>query len=142
MVRLMIIDIAKIAHGAFNTLLAFAFLYQAWMVLAIRRGRKNGRPRPTIIRRHSKFGPLLVVMSATGYCFGLVLVTLDKGHALEYPLHFAVGSLIVLFVFGQFAVSKKIKGCESSFRTLHLLIGICIISLYAFQIVIGVGVLL
>jgi hypothetical protein len=138
----MLLDLAKVGHGVFNFLLALVFLYQAWMGLAIRWGRKKGSPRPPIIKRHRKFGPLLVAMSAAGYCFGLTLVLLDKGHALEYPLHFAVGSLIVVFVFGQFAVSKKIKGRESFFRTLHLLIGICIICLYALQTAIGVGVLL
>jgi cytochrome b561 len=138
----MLIDLAKVAHGAFNVLLALAFLYQAWMGIAIRRGRKRGRPRPPLIKRHRRLGPLLVVLSIAGYCFGLALVLLDKGHVLEYPLHFAVGSLIVLFVSGQFAVSKKIKGRESFFRTLHLFIGICIICLYALQMVIGVGVML
>jgi peptidoglycan/LPS O-acetylase OafA/YrhL len=138
----MLIDLAKVVHGAFNFLLALVFLYQAWMGLAIRRGRKKGSPRPPIIKRHRRLGPLLVILSAAGYCFGLALVLIDKGHALEYPLHFAVGSLIVLFVLGQFAVSKKIKGRESFFRTLHLLVGICIVCLYALQMVIGVGVLL
>jgi peptidoglycan/LPS O-acetylase OafA/YrhL len=138
----MLIDLVKVAHGTFNLLIALAFLYQAGMGLAIRRGRKKGSPRPTIIKRHRRLGPLLVVLSIAGYCFGLILVSLDKGHAFEYPLHFAVGSLIVLFVFGQFAVSKKIKGRESFIRTLHLLIGIGIVCLYALQMVIGVGVLL
>jgi hypothetical protein len=138
----MLIDLAKVAHGAFNFLLALAFLYQAWMGLAIRRGRKKGSLRPPVIKRHRRLGPLLVLMSAAGYGFGLALVLIDKGHVLEYPLHFAVGSLIVLFVFGQFAISKKIKGRASFFRTLHLLIGICIICLYALQMVVGVGVIL
>lgn len=141
-VNMLFIDLAKVAHGAFNTLLTFVFVYQAWTGLAIRRGRKSGHPRPTVVKRHRKLGPLLVVMSAAGYCFGLVLVRMDRGHVLEYPLHFAVGSLIVLVVLAQFAVSKKIKGRGLSIRALHLFIGISIIGLYTLQIAIGVGVLL
>lgn len=138
----MLLDLAKVAHGAFNLLIALAFLYQAGMGMAIRRDRKKGSPRAPIIKRHRRLGPLLVILSIAGYGFGLVLVLIDKGHVLEYPLHFAVGSLIVLFVVGQFAVSKKIKGRESFFRTIHLSIGIGIIFLYALQMVIGVGVIL
>lgn len=138
----MLIDLAKVAHGTFNFLLAIAFLYQAWMGLAIRRGRKKSTPRAAIIKRHRRLGPLLVVMSAAGYGFGLALVLLDKGHVFEYPIHFAVGSLIFLLVFGQFAISRKIKGRESFFRTIHLLVGIGIVCLYALQMVVGVGVLL
>jgi len=141
-ILLLFIDIGRVAHGAFNILLALAFAYQAWIGLAIRRGRKSGRPRPTAVKRHRKLGPLLVIMSAVGYCFGLVLVGLDKGHVLEYPLHFTVGSLIVLAVLAQFAISKKIKGRALSIRTLHLFIGISIICLYALQIAIGMGILL
>lgn len=135
------IGMAILAHGAFNTLLALAFVYQAWLGFAIRSGRQSGRPRPTNIKKHRKFGPLLVLMSAAGYFFGLILVSLDKGHVLQYPLHFTVGSLIVLAVLGQFAVSKKIKGRNLSFRTLHLFIGIVIMGLFALQIAIGLGML-
>lgn len=141
-VSLLFIDIARVAHGAFNTLLALAFIYQSWMGFAIRKARKSSQPRPTAVKRHRKLGPLLVVMSAVGYCFGLVLVRLDKGHVLEYPLHFIVGSLIVLVVLAQFAVSKKIKGRGLSIRALHLFIGISIICLYALQLAIGLGVLI
>jgi len=136
------IDLAKIAHSAFNSLLALAFAYQARVGLSIRRGRKSGQPRPAVVGRHRKLGILLVLMSVVGYGFGLTLVIIDKGHVLEYPLHFTVGSLIVLAVLGQFAVSKKIKGRDSSFRTPHLILGVGILCLYALQILLGVGVLL
>ena len=136
------IDISKLAHGSFNTLLALVFLYQAWMGLSIRRGRKKGEPQVKAVRRHRRLGPFLVVMGLLGYCLGLILVSIDKGQVLEYPLHLAVGSLIVLFLLGQYAVSRKIKGLESSWRTPHLAIGVGIICLYVLQIVIGVGVLM
>ena len=138
----LVIDLAKVVHGSFNTLLALVFMYQAGMGLTIRRGRKRGQPRPKAVRRHRKLGPFLAVLGAAGYCFGLLLVTIDTGHVLEYPLHFAVGSLIVLFLLGQYTVSKKIKGPESPWRTPHLAIGVGIICLYLLQIFIGIGVLL
>jgi hypothetical protein len=136
------IDIAKVAHGSFNTLLALVFLYQARMGLTIRRGRKRGEPRLIAVRRHRRLGPFLVVLGLAGFCLGLILVSIDKGQVLEYPLHLAVGSLIVLFLLGQYTVSRKIKGLESPWRTPHLAIGVGLICLYVLQIVIGIGVLM
>jgi len=136
------IDISKVAHGSFNALLALVFLYQARMGLRIRRGRKRGETQLKAMRRHRRLGPFLVCMGLLGYCLGLLLVYIDKGRVLEYPPHLAVGSLIVLFLLGQYAVSRKIKGPESSWRTPHLAIGVGIICLYVLQIVIGVGVLM
>lgn len=136
------IDIFKIVHGSFNALLALVFFYQAWMGLAIRKGRKKKQPQILIVKRHRRLGPLLVIMGLSGYLIGLILILIDKGRLLEYPLHLAVGSSIVFFLLGQYAVSKKIKGPESSLRTPHLVIGIAILCLYVLQIIIGLGVLL
>jgi FtsH-binding integral membrane protein len=136
------IDIAKVAHGCFNTLLALVFLYQAWMGLTIRRGRKRGEPQIKAKRRHRRLGPFLVFLGILGFCLGLLLVYIDTGRVWEYPPHLVVGSLIVLFLLGQYAVSKRIKGSASSWRTPHLAIGVGIICLYVLQIVIGVGVLM
>lgn len=134
------VDISETAHGIFNSLLALAFLYQAWMGLTIRGGRKKGAPRFVAIKRHRRFGPFLVALGILGYCFGLILVYIDKGRVLEYPLHLAVGSLIVIFLLGQYAVSRKIKGLGSPWRTPHLAVGVGILCLYALQIVIGLTV--
>jgi hypothetical protein len=136
------IDISKLAHGSFNTLLAFVFMYQGWMGLKIRRGRKRGEPQVKAVRRHRRLGPFLVVLGVLGFCLGLLLVYIDKGRLVEYPTHLIVGSVIVLFLLGQYAVSRKIKGLDSPWRTPHLAIGASIIVLYVLQIVIGVGVLL
>jgi FtsH-binding integral membrane protein len=136
------IDMSKLAHGSFNALLALVFLYQARMGLSIRRGRKRGEPQLKAMRRHRRLGPFLVCMGLLGYCLGVILVYIDKGRVLEYPLHLAAGSLIVLFLLGQYAVSRKIKGPESSWRTPHLAIGVGIVCLYVLQIVIGISVLL
>jgi hypothetical protein len=136
------IDIAKLAHGSFNSLLALTFFYQAWMGLRIRSGRKRGEPRPVVVKRHRRIGPFLVVLGVLGFCLGLTLVLIDKGRVLVYPLHLAVGALIVLFLLGQYAVSRKIKGAESPWRTPHLAIGVGIVLLYVFQILVGLSVLL
>lgn len=134
------VDISETAHAIFNSLVALAFLYQASMGLIIRRGRKMGEPRFVAIKRHRRFGPFLVAMGILGYCLGLILVLIDKGRVLEYPLHLAVGSLIVIFLLGQYAVSRKIKGLESPWRTPHLAVGVGILCLYALQIVVGLTV--
>jgi len=136
------IDISKVAHGSFNSLLWLVFLYQAWMGLTIRRGRKRGEPRFTAMKRHRRLGPFLVVLGVLGFCLGLLLVYIDKGRLVEYPPHLAVGSLIVLLLLGQYALSRKIKGPESPWRTPHLAIGVGLICLYVLQIVIGITVLL
>ncbi len=138
----LLIDIFKVVHGSFNALLALAFFYQAWLGLTIRKGRKRKKPEITAMKRHRRLGPLLAAMGLAGYLSGLILILIDKGWVLEYPLHLAVGSLIVFFLCGQYAVSKKIKGPESSWRTPHLAIGVMILCLYLTQIVIGLGVLL
>jgi len=136
------IDISKVAHGSFNALLALVFFYQAWMGLTIRRGGKRGEPQLIAMKRHRRLGPFLVCLGLLGYCLGVLLVYIDKGRVLEYPPHLAVGSVIVLFLLGQYAVSRKIKGLESPWRTPHLAIGVGIVCLYVLQIVIGVSVLL
>ena len=135
------IDISKVIHGSFNGLLALVFLYQTWMGLTIRMRRKRGEARPVVVRRHRRLGPFLVILGLLGYCLGLILVYIDTGRVLEYPPHLAVGSLIVLFLLGQFTVSRKIKGLASPWRTPHLAIGVGLICLYVLQIVIGMAVL-
>jgi hypothetical protein len=136
------IDIGKVVHGSFNTLLVLVFCYQASMGLRIRRGRKRGEPQFPVMKRHRRLGPFLVALGIFGYCAGLILVLIDKGRIFEYPPHLAVGSVIVLLLLGQYAVSRKIKGPESLWRTPHLAIGAGIILLYVVQIVLGIGVLM
>ena len=136
------IDIGKFFHGSFNALLALAFMYQAWQGLAVRRGRKRGEPRLQAVKRHRRLGPVLVVLGVLGFCAGLILVIIDKGRIGEYPPHLVVGSMIVLLLLGQYAVSKKIKGLEAPWRTPHLAIGVSIIVLYGVQILIGISILL
>ena len=136
------IDIGKLIHGSFNTLLALAFFYQGWMGLKIRRGRHRAELPIKVMKRHRRLGPWLVGLGIFGYCAGLILVYIDKKNLLEYPLHLIVGCVIVLLLLGQYWVSRKIKGLDSPWRTPHLAIGVGIIVLYVFQILVGLSVLL
>ena len=136
------IDIAKLVHGSFNSLMALAFFYQGWMGLKIRRGRHRDELPAKVMKRHRRLGPVLVALGIFGYCAGLILVLIDKGRLFAYPLHLVVGSAIVPFLLGQYAVSRKIKGRDSPLRTPHLAIGVGIIVLYVVQIVVGIGVLM
>jgi hypothetical protein len=141
MTSTLFMDISKVAHGSFNTLLVIVFLYQAWIGLAIRRGRKSGKNQFAAMKRHRKLGPFLVVMGFAGYCAGLILVYIDSGLILEYPLHLMIGSIIVFLLICQYVVSRKIRGPESPWRTPHLAIGVGILCFYIVQIVTGLGVM-
>lgn len=137
-----LMEIMKVSHGSFNTLLALAFLYQAWTGLATRSGRRRGLPRFGDVRRHRRLGPYLVVMGVMGFCFGLLLVLLDKGRVLIHPLHFTAGSLIVVFLLAQFGISRRIRASEPAWRAPHLAVGATIPCLYLVQIVLGIELLL
>lgn len=135
------IDMSKVVHGLFNVFVFIVLLYQAWIGLKIRKGRKTGQSQFAAVKRHRKLGPILVFTGILGYCFGLILVFINKGHVLEYLLHLAVGTLVVFFLAGQYVVSRRIKGRESSWRMPHLAIGIGILCLYVLQIITGMAVL-
>jgi hypothetical protein len=136
-----LIALLKIIHGAFNSTLLFLFLYQGWMGLKMRRGRKASAPALGMMRRHRKFGPFFALVGLGGYGFGLTLVYLDKGHVFEYPLHSALGALITLSLIGAFAVSRKIKGYDSPWRTPHFALGLIVIGLFVIQVLVGLSVL-
>lgn len=136
------LDLMKVTHGSFNILVTLLFLLQAGLGLAVRRGRMRGEPKFKAVRWHRRLGPYLVAMGLLGYCFGLTLVSIDKGHVLEYPLHFAVGTTIVIFLLAQYVVSRKLRGVAPPWRTAHLAIGAGIVCLYLAQVTIGFAVLL
>ena len=135
------IDISKVAHGLFNIFVFTVLLYQSWIGLKIRKGRETGQSQFAAVKKHRKLGPILVFTGLLGYCFGLILVFIDKGQVLEYPLHLALGTLVMFFLAGQYVVSRRIKGRESSWRMPHLAIGIGILCLYVLQIITGMSVL-
>jgi len=129
-------------HGSFNFLMMLLFLYTGTLGLRIRRARKAGAGAPKEIRRHRRLGPFLVPLGVAGFFSGVTMVTMDVGHLLEYPLHFAVGLLIALSVSLTFFVSRRIIGSSSPWRNVHFALGIIIAALYVLQVFLGLGILL
>jgi hypothetical protein len=78
----------------------------------------------------------------TGFVVGLVLVLIDKGVVVAYPLHFSLGLTIVLTLAGVWAASRKITGRGPEGRSRHRLLGILLLCLYPVQVIVGLGILL
>ena len=112
------------------------------MGLKIRKERISGKP-PTIsiVKRHRRRGPIAAFLGITGFFAGVLIVYLNEGHILEYPLHFILGLSIVALIFTTFIVSKKIRAQDTTFRNPHFVLGIMIICLYCVQVFIGLKML-
>ncbi len=137
-----IIDYLKLLHGFYNSMVIVVFIYQGFLGLRIRKGRKAGSHPSHIIKRHKRLGPILTIASMIGFLSGAVIVFIDHGHIYKYPLHFITGLLIVLSVVTVFLISKKIKSIDSKFRDIHFRLGIFILCLYIIQAFFGLGLLL
>ena len=137
-----IIPYLSYTHGAFNLLVFLAILYQGWLGLKIRKERTSGKPPTfTLIRLHRKLGPILVLLGIAGFLAGAGLVYSDKGHILEYPLHFFTGLAITFLLIATFFISLRIKGRISPWKTPHFFTGIIITGLYIVQILLGLDIL-
>jgi hypothetical protein len=137
------IGIIRVLHGAYNALVALAFLYQGWLGLKIRKMRRTGGAKDFgVIRRHRGNGPVLVVLGILGYVAGAMLIAIDKGHVFEYRVHHGVGLSIVILLATTFLVSRKIKGPVSPWRTPHFLLGLAILGAYLAQLFLGLNILL
>ncbi len=137
------IGIIRVLHGAYNGLVAIAFLYQGWLGLKIRKARRTGGAKDFgVIGRHRGNGPVLALLGILGYVAGAILITLDKGHLLEYRVHHVVGLVIVILLAMTFLVSRKIKGAVSPWRTPHFLLGLAILGAYVVQLFLGLNILL
>ncbi len=133
----------KLAHGFFNLCMMGLFFYQAWSGVVIRKARLVAAPLPlTAVRRHRKGGPVFALWGVLGYLAGLIVVLLDKGRLIEYPLHFATGSALVCSIGMVYAVSRRIKGSALPARILHFRLGSVLLLLYVIQTVIGLSLLL
>jgi hypothetical protein len=136
------LDVLRIAHGSYNTIIALAFGYQGWLGLKLRRERRAGGARDfVIVRKHRNRGPLLVLLGILGYVAGVVLIYADKGHLFKYPLHHIVGLGIVILLTTTFFIARKIKGPESPWRNRHVVVGIGILCLYLVQLFLGLNIL-
>lgn len=133
----------RLAHAAYNSTLLLLLLYHAWLGLAIRRARQQSAPLPKLpIKRHRQLGPMLAIMVLFGFSSGLLLVLLDTGNFMQFPLHFLVGTMIVLLLFATYLVSRKIRVQETAYRDLHFALGIIILGLYLIEMFLGLTVLL
>jgi hypothetical protein len=133
----------KAAHGFFNICMFALFLFQAWMGYLIRQARTSGAPVPLdAVRRHRRAGPVFALWGVLGYVAGVIVLSIDKGRVLEYPLHFVAGTLIAAVIVSLFAVSRKIQGPEPYYRNIHFGMGMCLLALYVVQVFLGLGILL
>ncbi len=133
----------KLAHGLFNLTMVVLFFYQAWLGVVIRRARLAGAPLPfAAVRRHRKGGPVFALWGVLGYIAGLIVVLLDKGRLIEYPGHFAVGTVVVGCIGLVYGVSRRIRGQAIPSRILHFRTGAVLLVLYVVQSVIGLSILL
>ena len=136
------LDVLRIVHGSYNTIVALGFVYQGWLGLNIRRERKADGARDfDVVRRHRNRGPVLVLLGILGYFAGAVLIYADKGHFFKYPLHNIVGLGIVILLTATFFITRKIKSPESPWRIRHVIIGVGVLCLYLVQLFLGLDIL-
>ena len=133
----------KIAHGFLNLCMMALFCYQGWLGYLIRQARTSGAPVPLdAVRRHRKAGPAFALWGLLGYGAGIVVVLLDKGRVFEYPLHLLVGSLLAGVIVLLYGISRRIKGQDPYYRNIHFIFGMCVLTLYVIQVLLGLGILL
>ena len=131
----------RLVHGSYNAIMMFLFIYQGWLGLRIRRGRKAGNPQFAAIKRHRKSGPVFAIMGVAGFFAGAILIYLDYGRLLKYPPHFITGLAVVFSITTAFLISRKIKGTDSAWRTPHFRRGLLVLCLYLIQVFLGIGIL-
>lgn len=131
----------RYVHGFYNTVVLVLFMYQGVLGLRIRKQRKAGVITPVIIRRHRKAGPFLVLLGLIGFLAGIILVFVDYGNLLKFPLHLLTGTGIAILIICTFVISRRIKVSEPAWRTPHFTIGIAILCLYVIQTFLGLGIL-
>jgi len=133
----------RLIHGAYNGIMMLLVFYHGWLGIIIRRNRKVKAPLPfPIIKRHRKGGPILTLFGVLGFFIGLTLVFLDTGNILEFPLHLFTGLALIILLIFTYALSHKIKGPDSVYRTPHFAIGLIILWLYLIEVLLGLRVLL
>ncbi|MHB8844092.1 MAG: DUF4079 family protein [Nitrospirota bacterium] len=133
----------KLAHGFFNLCMMALFCWQGWMGFMIRQARTSGALVPfDMVRRHRKAGPWFALWGVMGYVAGIIVVLLDKGRVLEFPLHFLAGSLVAAIIVSVYAVSRRITASDTRYRNVHFGLGLALLALYVVQVMLGLGILL
>ncbi len=130
-------------HGSFNLLVMLMFFVQGYFGFKIRRARKESLDPPLkIIKRHRMIGPMLFMLGIGGFFAGLILVYIDHGNILKFPIHLLFGVVLSVFLANLFFVSRMIKGVDTHWRDLHYKLGIGVLCLYVIQSLLGIGILL
>lgn len=132
----------RYAHGAFNLSVAAGFFVQACVGLRIRRARISGLSASALQKAHRRFGPALAAFGLAGFLSGMTVIYLDKGHILEYPIHFAFGAGVAGFIVTAFSFSRMIRSLDPAWRVRHMIAGIALLWAYLFQMFLGLAVLL
>lgn len=132
----------KYAHGAFSTMVILLFLYQGSLGMSMRSRRQSGAP-PEVrsVRRHRRFGPMLVILVISGFAGGIASVFLQWENYFMYPIHFLNGLTVIALAIVTFLVSRKIRGKETTWRTVHYVIGLAILLLFILQAYLGIRIL-
>lgn len=132
----------RLVHGSYNSCMLLLFIYHGWLGLSIRQARLQHAALPIqAVRRHRRLGPILAIMGGLGFLTGLTLVLLDTGNVLLFPLHLLVGMVLVTLLAATYLVSRRIRGADPAWRTLHFSLGIAILCLYLIQSFLGLGIL-
>jgi len=143
MSREVMVAYLRYVHGAYNALMFFGFIWMGTLGLRIRRARKKGELARAAVKRHRRVGPYMAPMGIAGFFAGTVIIYLDRGRIFYFPLHFAVGLTIASLIATTYFVSRTIRlPVDSRQRSAHMALGITILSLYAIQCLLGLGILL
>ena len=130
------------AHASFSGALLLAFSVLGALGWRNRRDRTAGRQADfAAARRHRQLGPVLALLLPLGYVAGLGTVLVDHGIWLFYPLHLAVGTLLLIAVAATVLAARHIRGRVSPWRTPHFVLGLLTLALFFAQALLGLGAL-
>ncbi len=125
-------------HCIYNILNAISFLYQGYMGYMIRKNRLAGKPDFSIVKKHRRFGPILIAEFFLGFLLGILVVYTAYGDLIVYNLHFLIALTLLLGILAAFFVSRKITLKTGLLRNVHAALGAGVLILYIFQIFLGI----
>ncbi len=132
----------RYVHGAFNLSVAGLVIYQFRLGRGLMKARVAGQADPQKRKKHMRIGPVAVAAGILGFLAGNILIFVDKGRLMEYPIHSLAGTLIALGLVSVFLLSRKIAAGDTLKRTLHGRVGMALVALYLVQVLLGLGILL
>lgn len=136
-------SILQIAHVICNSALFFAFVYQGLLGKRIRSRRTAGILQDfQSVRKHRALGPILAILLAVGYFVGLITAYLNRGTWMRYPGHLAGGTVLLVVAYSAVLVSRRIRGAQSPWRTVHFELGLLLLGVFLAQIFLGLNIFL